>query len=148
MADNYVQFSEYLPFSTDEKQALEEQTWAKIVLEMSTEECEETQSRLLGLGVKIEPMQLDCWPGFDYSVDANGVSIWSDEHGDIDSVVSFVQAFLRKFSPKGRWAMGWAETCSKPRAGQFGGGAILILPEAVIVKTTWEWLDEIASTED
>ena len=41
-------------------------------------------------------------------------------------VIPLVRKFLKQFRPDDCWSLTWSETCSKPRVGQFGGGAVFV----------------------
>jgi hypothetical protein len=48
------------------------------------------------------------------------------EYGNVDQVADLVQMYLKKFCPKGYFTMSWADTCSKHRVGEFGGGFCVV----------------------
>jgi hypothetical protein len=59
----------------------------------------------------------------------NGVSgIWvhTEESGDPGALAEVIAEWQRKFKSKEEVIISYALTCSKPRLGEFGGGAILI----------------------
>jgi hypothetical protein len=68
----------------------------------------------------------DCF-GFDASIDEDG-DLWSvaEETGDPECAATLIQAFFAKFRPKDTHTLEWANTCSRPQVGEFGGGACLI----------------------
>ena len=45
---------------------------------------------------------------------------------DLERVAHFVQQFLKSFRPGDCWSLTYATTCSKPRVGEFGGGAVFV----------------------
>ena len=47
-------------------------------------------------------------------------------HGDPTHVAWLVRKFLARFRPDECWSLTFATTCSKPRAGEFGGGAVFV----------------------
>ncbi|NLX98374.1 MAG: hypothetical protein GXY83_19625 [Rhodopirellula sp.] len=67
--------------------------------------------------------------------------IYSQDWGSLDGVAHLVQKFLKKFRPKECWSLTWAETCSKPRIGNFGGGWMFVTAEKV------EWGDTFSQAE-
>jgi hypothetical protein len=87
----------------------------------------------------------DAQIGFDVvGPDAQGrysIVFYSEESGDIDAVAVIVQAYLRKFAPARCFGLAWAMTCSKPRIGEFGGGAMFVTAKGVEYINTFEWLD-------
>ena len=58
--------------------------------------------------------------------------IYSDDYGNIDQVGHFIQQFLKRFRPNNCWSLTYACTCSKPRVGQFGGGAVIVTGSDII----------------
>jgi hypothetical protein len=74
------------------------------------------------------------------------LAMFAEEVGDIDAVVVFVQAFLKKFAPDHCFTLSWAGTCSKMVAGEFGGGAAFVTADKVEYINTGQWLSERART--
>ncbi|MBB2157355.1 hypothetical protein HLH33_13710 [Gluconacetobacter diazotrophicus] len=53
--------------------------------------------------------------------------IRSDDGGDPDSVLSFVETCAKaNLTPTGRWSFMWSFGCNRPRLDGFGGGACVI----------------------
>ncbi len=87
--------------------------------------------------------------GFDYSFSEDvdeewGHHLWiySQEHGCVDRVAHLVQKFLRKFRPDQCWSLTYAGTCSKPRVGDFGGGAIFVTASDIKYFNAWEFVEQ------
>lgn len=114
MANNYQEFSFEIPDLTPE-----EGVWLK-------EEHGKTD----------EDGELDDFlSAFTLIVDPTVAYLFSDgDNGDLERVVTFVQMFLKAHRPDGAIGIEWADWCSKPRPGEFGGGAILV------TATTDEWM--------
>ena len=81
---------------------------------------------------------------FEWSVEVDGEgvrSLWirSEDAGNANDVAHFVQAFLKQFRPDTCWWMSWADTCSKPRVGEFCGGAVFVTAETIehVDACTW-----------
>ncbi len=78
----------------------------------------------------VEPTDLTCqgfrdgWHKEDDEIKA--LWIYAEEHGNNDSVAYLVQLFLRQFQPNGCWSLTYSYRCSKPRVGEFGGGAVFV----------------------
>lgn len=69
--------------------------------------------------------------------------VWIHDHegnGEPILAMRVVQAFFRAFSDDGIFWLSWAETCSKPRVGQFGGGAVVCTRERIDHFSTQEWI--------
>lgn len=77
--------------------------------------------------------------GFEYAFhedhDASGwghhLWLYAEEWGDASNVAWLVQKFLTTFRPDQCWALTYSTTCSKPRVGEFGGGAVFVTADAV-----------------
>jgi hypothetical protein len=67
-----------------------------------------------------------------------GVILYAEESGDIEYTTSLLQAFLKEFGIPTIVSFEWAETCSQPRPGQFGGGAVVVSKDAIDSISTGE----------
>lgn len=119
MADNYQQFSEEI-----KKLTPKEEKWLRDLL--ATPETRE--SFLLEARRHVdEEEDLDfSWSFDDDEVEGMGLWVYAEDAGNIEHVVLLVRAFLKKFRPKTCWTLEYADTCSRPRIGAFGGGAVLV----------------------
>lgn len=85
---------------------------------------------------------------FDWNIEqrrADGrflLYIFSEESGNIDQAAIFVQEFLLNFTPDKCFYISWAETCSRPRAGEFGGGAAFITAKKIQWMNIADWCDD------
>jgi len=125
MADNYLLYSELLPVINPR-----ERSWCSAEIERIAK-------------AEIEADQ-DC-PEQDESsgnivLDAEGVWFYSEEYGNPDSVAKFVQRYLREWKPDSCFSIQYAETCSKLRVGNFGGGAIFITAYDIQYINTQDWV--------
>ena len=74
---------------------------------------------------------------YDFSQDDHdqvwGRHLWlyADESGAVDRVAHLVQKFLKAHRPDESWSLTWAVSCSKPRVGEFGGGAVFVTAEEI-----------------
>jgi hypothetical protein len=48
------------------------------------------------------------------------------EYGNVDQIADVVQRYFKKFCTKGYFTLSWADTCSKHRIGEFGGGFCVV----------------------
>ncbi len=70
--------------------------------------------------------------------------IYAEEHGDVETIGNFIQAFFKKFNKKDAWfSLTWADTCSKLRIGEFGGGAMLVTHDMVLVESTYTMVESM-----
>lgn len=143
MANNYSQFSEQIDGLSPESLV-----WAKKILEfnpfadgfipdgyegeLGTDDYEkavlEAKSAFSDmLGVDSPDMDhFEYWPQFQYQIEGSGIWLYSEEGCDIDDVIMFVQALLRKFKLDYVFTATGADFCSKLRLGEFGGWWIAV----------------------
>lgn len=72
--------------------------------------------------------------GYEFRSDPElGQHLWlyADESGCPDLVAYLVQKFLRQFRPGACWSLTYSASCSKPRIGEFGGGALFVTAETI-----------------
>lgn len=78
----------------------------------------------------------DIWEDhyFQHAVIRQEKTVWlySEEYASPDGVANFIQEFIKRFRPDMKFTFGWAETCSKPRVGEFGGGACGVSADEIV----------------
>ena len=77
--------------------------------------------------------------------------IYDDEHGDVEAVIRFVLRLAEDLDLTGLWGFEYANTCSRPRLGAFGGGGHVIdLGNRTTIgwTNTNEWLAAALNGED
>jgi hypothetical protein len=122
MANHYQQFSEAIDDITPD-----ERIWINRVLSLQVDDN-------IVSNLKEERIEVDdedstsWWPGFQFQLRDTDASllIYADESGDLECVAAFAKAFLAKFRPNDCWSLTWADTCSRPRIGEFSGGGLFI----------------------
>ena len=62
--------------------------------------------------------------------------------GNADNVAWLVQKFLKKFRPDQCWSLTYAATCSKPRVGEFGGGAMFVTANKIKWQNAYDFIEE------
>jgi hypothetical protein len=158
MANNYLQFSEVIDNLTPE----EEQWWKdqfKVVYIVDGQELEDyalpEDAEWVGCrGYRdFDEGQDDLdLVGFDYEFigpPAGGEAenetryIWfyADEFGYVERLGHLVKKFLAKFHPNDYWSLTYANTCSKLRRGEFGGGAIFVTATAIKWNDAYNWVE-------
>ena len=135
MANNYTQFSETVDDLTPE-----EIEWWEKELQPYDELEEDEQKAWLEEGRGVDDP--DHWPSFSWEVQNDYLWIYADEYGNVDNVGIAVQRFLERFRPNGYFTLSWATWCSRPRIGEFQGGALFVTHEGVEWMTTWNWLNK------
>jgi hypothetical protein len=160
MADNYLQFSAVLPRLTEAEEA-----WLKgqlqlikvfgdreyaeegVPAELADQEADWEGARFLrnDKNYNFEWDQL----GFEYAFcpadeggrDGWGRHLWlyAEEWGNPDHVAWLIRGFLQKFRPTECWSMTYATTCSRPRVGEFGGGAVFVTAKRVVYLNAENW---------
>lgn len=148
MANYYVLFSESMPLDS-----LEEYEWFRKQLETICVVREDGKERELSITdelgnltpamrARLEPVYygtrfLRAHPELGYDVDfeialePDEIHFISDENGNVQIAVVLIQEFLKKFAPKDCWTITVAETCSKPRTGEFSGGFAVVTADHV-----------------
>ncbi len=84
--------------------------------------------------------------GWEYSKYEDRVVIYCEECGNLEALVTLLQEFLARFFPDRAIVFSWAEWCSKPRPGQFGGGAVIVRPTPD--DTTWILTEDVGVDHD
>lgn len=64
--------------------------------------------------------------GFSVEAEGNEIWIYAEESGNPDVVIEYAVRLGREFKLTGLWGFTYAETCSKMRTDEFGGGAAVV----------------------
>lgn len=97
-----------------------------------------------------------CWAGWSLSPEVTNivgdnerieevyatVYLSSEESFDVEALGVLLQYFLVNFRPTEVIGFEWAYTCSKPRPGEFGGGAMVVCAEHFETFHATEWVSE------
>ena len=154
MANNYLEFSETLGPLTKKQAAWLQQQLEPIVVVNGTEfpeddapECDEPDYRGLRFLRDYEDLDDDAdMPGFGVEFQGAGKDrqawIHAEEGGDPGRATHLVQKFLKKFCPDQCWSLSYATTCSKPRLGEFGGGAVFVTADNIRWSNSYEFVEE------
>lgn len=132
MANNYSRFSAEVQ---DLKQ--EEYEWLVKILTVDPEDLEKDELAAFLEEVGIDSDDLEWgWPPFDYQFENDGHSLWyyAEECFNVDAVGAFLHSLMSRFEREGRIVLTWADTCSKMRIDEFGGGIL------VATKDGWDSL--------
>ena len=161
MADNYLQFSEVIAKLTEPEEA-----WLKDQLE-SIRVFGEKEYPEDAVPADLADKEAD-WsgvrflrdkPDHDAEWDALGVEyafhhdedkggwgrhLWlhTEDWGDVSNVVWLVQKFLKTFRPDQCWSLSYSTTCSRPRVGEFGGGAVFVTADTIRWQNAYEFIEE------
>lgn len=117
MANDYLQFSECISRIT-----FDEEQWLRIKIE-ELQELEEAD--------------------FEWSITPGDFWVYAEESGEPHHVAKLVQEFLKRFRPDSHFTLSWAWTCSKPRIGHFGGGAVFVTATKMKWMSTSEFLRKL-----
>ena len=166
MADNYLQFSEVIANLTEQEEA-----WLKDQLQsirvFGEKECPEdaVPAELADKdadwsGVRFlrdKPDHDAEWDalGFEfnfhddhdnagYVTDSWGRHLWlyAETWGDVSNVAWLVQKFLKQFRPDQCWSLSYSATCSRPRVGEFGGGAVFVTADTIRWQNAYDFIEE------
>ena len=92
--------------------------------------------------------EMDTYPDFVLRTEdfADGektyVHIYTEESGTPETVVALLRAMMRQFGVEDSFSLEWAYTCSKPRSGEFGGGAVVWTWNEERWLNTGTWIDQ------
>ncbi len=159
MANSYLQFSETLDDLTPEEAAWLGEQFASIVVIDGKEFLEDddavpnrdTEPSYRGLrflrDYEHDPLDDPEHQGFEYDLqtdDDHGRYAWlhADDCGEPDRVAHLVRKFLKRFRPDQCWSLSYAATCSKPRVGEFGGGAVFVTADKVSWECSYDFIEQ------
>jgi hypothetical protein len=162
MANNYLEFSEVLPRLT-----ADEEVWLRSQLEVVSGVGDREYAEGEGPS-DVDDADEDEWHGcrawrdmegydpddgepigFEYEFhddhdtpDGWGRHLWlhTEEAGHPERAAHLVQKFLRQFRPKECWSLTYATTCSKARAGEFGGGAVFVTADKIVMENSIDFV--------
>jgi hypothetical protein len=134
MANNSISFSTLIPFEGPYEGGEREET-LRFISQLDEEDNEKLEEG------DYEGLNLS---GFTYEVLEEGLLIYSDD-GDVEAAADFVMKYLQHFNrpPNVGVYIGYAETCSKPRPNNFGGGAVVVTVEGGNWLHCRELLDDV-----
>lgn len=141
MANNYSLWSESIRL-----QNADEVQWMKSILKFDVSEFESNEDACAAFAeefnIELEENSIDSWPEFEYNLSEKEgvVYLYSEGEGNFSNLVLLVQEFLSKFRQNEFFCIEWADTCSKPRAGEFGGGAAFITANDTKYMSTSDWI--------
>lgn len=157
MANHFQQFSEALPNLTAEETAWLEGQLQPIVA-FGDREFPEDDSAIDAMPGDPDftgPRFLRDNPDFDCRYDALGfefafeddkdsrsLRLHADDYGDPTHAAWLVHKFLKRFRPDECWSLTYANTCSKPRVGEFSGGAIFVTASEIKQQTADDWVQQ------
>lgn len=135
MANNYTLFSFALEITEPERTEWLRQAFAAIDTEGDGEPAPPPE------GFETASLEIYGFP-CTFEVEGSTAYFYSDESGDVEVLTSVLQQFLVHFNIDKGIGFEVAYTCSKPRPGEFGGGAVWITHEGVEWLSTGTWLAE------
>lgn len=130
MANNYMQFSEVIDSLTDEEIKFFEEVCLyepPLDLEGEPPAWYDVDSEGLGFSAEVDEGTRELW-------------VYAEEYGNLGTLEALVLEFIQKFRPDYIFTLSFAETCSKMRVSEFGGGAMIISREGTKGTNTLEWL--------
>ena len=130
MANNYMQFSEVIDSLTDEEIKFFEEVCSYVLpldLEGEPPAWYDVDSEGLGFSAEIDEGTRELW-------------LYAEEYGNLGTLEALVLEFIQKFRPDYVFTLSFAETCSKMRVGEFGGGALILSREGAKSISTYGWL--------
>jgi hypothetical protein len=67
--------------------------------------------------------------------------IYADEGSAPALVAHLVQKFLQEFRPRDCWSLTYSTSCSKPRVGEFAGGAMFVTAAEIKWQSGYEFVE-------
>jgi len=160
MAANYTEFSEVIPKLTEaESDWLQKQLEVVCVFgdveyaedELPDDLCSE-DAEWIGCrayrDMEDYDQQFGDGAGFEYEFPESDQDkdrdLWigATEYGYIECAAHLVRKFLERFRPDDCWSLTWASTCSKPRIGEFGGGAVFVTASEIAWDIAHEFVEQ------
>jgi hypothetical protein len=159
VADNYLQFSEVVANLTEQEEAWltdqlesirvfgeKEYPEDAVPADLADREADWSGVRFL----RDKPDHDAEWDalGFEYGFhdDTGGwgrhLWLYSDTWGDVTNVAWLVQKFLKQFRPDQCWSLTYSAACSKPRVGEFGGGAVFVTADMIRWQNAYDFIEE------
>lgn len=68
----------------------------------------------------------DGYVGYNAELESDGAWIYSEEYLNANQAEKLMRALVDELNLKGIHICSWSYTCSKPRIGEFGGGAFAV----------------------
>jgi hypothetical protein len=145
VADSYTQFSEMLKVKKEKERA-----WFRLMLRAGDKTVSdhwldnEPMTEAAKVWEKILGKENDESAEFHWEIEDEGVWFYADCCGNCEHAAKLVQRFFQDMRPKGNdiFTLTWAGTCSKPRLGQFGGGACVVTKKKIYWMNTWDWVEQ------
>ncbi|MBI2393706.1 MAG: hypothetical protein HYV09_29300 [Deltaproteobacteria bacterium] len=149
MANMYRQWSDVIPWSEAHPIA-EQKAWVHRVLRPVDDASDEDYgNELEGRGIVLSDVSdltaLMYWPAFECSFVEDGLWVRSEEAGDLEHLAAFVRSYLATFDPSRLICIQWADWCDRLRAGEFGGGVVVIAANVVKWASTRRVADDIVA---
>jgi hypothetical protein len=145
MADNYLQFSEQIVIKGGKKAVDTLTRELELIDERAIDEDDPQWDEYVALcsiyGMDPGYSCLDF--GYEFKKEGRRWTLWvyAGEYGSIDNVCIFMKRYLKRFNPDRCFSISWATSCSKPRIGEFGGGAAFVTKDEIIWLSTHQWLE-------
>jgi hypothetical protein len=136
MADNYLQFSE----SLDSLIAAEADWLGEQLAEDPLTYC----PRFLLDFADREADDTDYGFQYEFHGDFPDRNLWisAEESGTVERVAHLVQKFLQRFRPEQCWSLTYANSSSKLRLGEFGGGAVFVTADEIRWNDCYDFIEE------
>ncbi|MBP72889.1 MAG: hypothetical protein CMA70_04815 [Euryarchaeota archaeon] len=122
MANNYTSFSFQVKCPSEE----------------AANTLEDSLASAMESGTEADP---DRWLNLEHA-EAEGDTVWiAEEEGtNLEFLADVLQDYLQHNDPHGSIGFTWAETCSKLRVDEFGGGAVFITHDNQVWLNSYHWL--------
>ena len=127
MANNHTLFSAMLAITAKQKAWIGKNLINRKAWEAIPDDVAEDKSAVKKATVLYAYYENDeGFPNFDWAFEEDGFWVSSEESGSVVDVVAVVEELLKATKSNKVFGIEWADTCSSPRVGEFGGGACVV----------------------
>ena len=126
MANNYLHFSEQISDLTDEEIKFLNDAFGWTPPYNEDNELPEGFEWPHWYDQDAEGVGFEYDLNYDLNQEERSLWVYAEEYGNVDTLAALVHELIVKFRPDYVFTLTYSETCSKPRLGEFGGGAIVV----------------------
>lgn len=83
--------------------------------------------------------------GFEYDFHEKGrtLHVYATESGNLNTLEELMREFIEKFRPNYVFTVQWADSCSRMRVDEFGGGAMVVSRLRTEYIDTYRWSQDL-----
>lgn len=83
--------------------------------------------------------------GFEYELKrkVGSLHVYAEEFGNLGTLEALMREFIEKFRPNYVFTVQWADSCSRMRVDEFGGGAMVVSRLRTEYIDTYRWCQDL-----